>query len=108
GRLKFRMCGIQAPERFRPFYDDAGRMLKQLFGRKTIAVYVVDIDKYKRKVAVMFAAGEAVSINEKMVRYGGAKHYKRFSQNCAAYVSPARFVAAEKSAKKQKRGIWGK
>lgn len=108
GKLKFRLCGIQAPERSHPLYRQTTLMLKNLFGRKRISAHVRDIDKYKRKVVVMFAAGEKVSVNEKMVRLGGARHYRRFSKNCAPYVYPAQFAAAEKRAKKRRLGIWAR
>ena len=81
-------------------------MLKQLLGRGKITAHVVDIDKYKRKVAVMYAGGGSVSVNETMVRLGGAWHFRRFSPTCAAHVSPAKFNAAENYAKKKKLGIW--
>ena len=110
GRLKIRLCGINAPERDTPFYAYTTEMLKILFARKQpgkkITTHVMDIDKHGRKVAVMYADGEEVSINEKMVLHGGAKHFRRFSQTCAPFIFPSQFDAAETRAKKLQLGIW--
>ncbi|MGI9306438.1 MAG: thermonuclease family protein [Gammaproteobacteria bacterium] len=108
GRNKFRLCGIQAPEYNHPLYERTTKMLARLLGRGKISARVMDIDKYKRKVVIMHARGNAVSANEKMVELGSAKHYKRFSQNCAPHLTPAKLAAAEKRAKKARRGIWAK
>ena len=108
GKLKFRLCGIQSPEKYAPRpYKMATRMLQTIIGKKRIRAHVVAIDKYNRKVAVLYAGGDnVVSVNEKMVRQGGAKHYRRFSENCIPHVRPAQFDAAEKIARKKRRGIW--
>lgn len=107
GNLKFRLCGIQAPEHNQPYYRHATRMLKRLLGKGQVRANVVYTDKYRRKVAVMFAA-KGVSVDEQMVRQGGAKHYKRYSAGCEPFVSPARLDAAEERARKKRRGIWKK
>ena len=114
GQLKFRLCGIQAPEKYDPpGYALATKMLKRLLGEgrrgAVVRAHVVDTDKYSRKVAVMFAGGDSVvSVNEKMVRQGGAKHYRKFSHNCEPLVLRTRFDAAEKHARKRRLGIWRK
>lgn len=105
GKLKFRLCGIQAPEYDMPRYDYATQMLKRLLGQGLVLAHVVDIDKYKRKVVVMFTGGH-ISVNEKMVQLGGAKHYKRFSANCEPLIAITRFNAAEKRARRHRHGIW--
>lgn len=108
GKLKIRLCGIQAPEKSAPRpYKLTTKMLRRIVGREKIRAHVVAIDKYKRKVAVLFAGGDdAVSVNEKMVRRGGAKHYRRFSESCEPLIPRARLDAAEERARKKHLGIW--
>lgn len=105
---RFRLCGIQAPERGRHFYRRAGDMLKKLLGKAGVTARIMDIDKYGRLVAVMYAEGSKSSVNEQMVRLGGAKHYTRFSRNCIPLVTPKSFSAAESRARKSRLGIWNK
>ena len=108
GRLKIRLCGIQAPEKYAPRpYKMTTKMLRQIIGRKKIHAHIMTTDKYKRKVAVLFIAGDKIiSVNERMVRRGGAKHYRRFSQSCEPLIPRARLDAAEARAKKSRKGIW--
>ena len=106
GKLRFRLCGIQAPERNKPGYDESTAMLKSFLGTELITAHVVDIDKYSRAVVVLYETGETQSANERMVFKGGAKHYKRFSKNCTKFIPRKTFFAAEKEAREKKLGIW--
>ena len=116
GRVHFRLCGIQAPERGHRLYGWTTAMLRNLLGqREKISAHITDIDKYGRKVAVMFvgdvnAEGKSSaankSVNEKMVEAGAAYHFRRYSANCLPLTSPRRFAAAQSKAKKSARGLW--
>ena len=107
GKHHFRLCGINAPEKNHRLYQYTTQMLKGLLGRRNkIRAYVVDIDKYGRSVAVMYVRNAAISVNEKMVQQGGARHFKRYSASCNALIKRQSFFAAELHAKKYKRGIW--
>ena len=116
GRVHFRLCGIQAPERGHRLYKWTTAMLRNLLGRREkISAHITDIDKYGRKVAVMFvgdvnAEGKfsetKTSVNEKMVEAGAAYHFRRYSANCLPLTSPRRFAAAQSKAKKSARGLW--
>ena len=116
GRVHFRLCGIQAPERGHRLYKWTTAMLRNLLGRREkISAHITDIDKYGRKVAVMFvgdvnAEGKSsetkTSVNEKMVEAGAAYHFRRYSANCLPLTSPRRFAAAQSKAKKSARGLW--
>ena len=116
GRVHFRLCGIQAPERGHRLYGWTTAMLRSLLGqREKISAHITDIDKYGRKVAVMFvgdvnAEGKSsetkTSVNEKMVEAGAAYHFRRYSANCLPLTSPRRFAAAQSKAKKSARGLW--
>ena len=109
GKLRFRLCGIQAPERNAPMYEESTDMLKSYLGTGLIAAHVVTIDKYSRAVAVLYNVGEKgnkQSVNEKMVATGGAKHYKRYSKSCTEFIPRKTFFTIEKEAKKKNLGIW--
>ena len=116
GRVHFRLCGIQAPERGHRLYGWTTAMLRNLLGqREKISAHITDIDKYGRKVAVMFvgdvnAEGKSsktkASVNEKMVEAGAAYHFRRYSANCLPLTSPRRFAAAQSKAKQSARGLW--
>ena len=116
GRVHFRLCGIQAPERGHRLYKWTTAMLRNLLGRREkISAHITDIDKYGRKVAVMFVGDVnaeeksseiKTSVNEKMVEAGAAYHFRRYSANCLPLTSPRRFAAAQSKAKKSARGLW--
>ena len=116
GRVHFRLCGIQAPERGHRLYGWTTAMLRSLLGqREKISAHITDIDKYGRKVAVMFVGDVnaeeksseiKTSVNEKMVEAGAAYHFRRYSANCLPLTSPRRFAAAQSKAKKSARGLW--
>ena len=116
GRVHFRLCGIQAPERGHRLYKWTTAMLRNLLGqREKISAHITDIDKYGRKVAVMFvgdvnaeekSSAANKSVNEKMVEAGAAYHFRRYSANCLPLASPRRFAAAQSKAKKSARGLW--
>ena len=121
GRVHFRLCGIQAPERGHRLYKWTTAMLRNLLGqREKISAHITDIDKYGRKVAVMFvgdvnadattaeekSSAANKSVNEKMVEAGAAYHFRRYSANCLPLTSPRRFAAAQSKAKKSARGLW--
>ena len=106
GKRKFRLCGINAPERNKYWYRRSGELLKRLLKARKIDVHIVDVDKYGRSVVVIFTFNKNISINEKMVEAGGAIHYKRYSKNCAPWVSVSKFSKAEKRAKQKRLGIW--
>ena len=116
GRVHFRLCGIQAPERGHRLYKWTTAMLRNLLGRREkISAHITDIDKYGRKVAVMFvgdvnaeekSSAAKKSVNEKMVEAGAAYHFRRYSANCLPLTSPRRFAAAQSKAKKSARGLW--
>ena len=116
GRVHFRLCGIQAPERGHRLYGWTTAMLRNLLGRREkISAHITDIDKYGRKVAVMFvgdvnaeekSSAANKSVNEKMVEAGAAYHFRRYSANCLPLTSPRRFAAAQSKAKKSARGLW--
>ena len=106
---KYRLCGINTPEKGKRLYAEAGEALSILMKRSgDIKINVVDVGRYGREIVVMTSANYNKTINEIMVKGGYAKHYKRFSANCEPYIKVKNLEASERYAKKQKKGIWSK
>ena len=107
GELRFRLCGINAPEREHFLYNWTTNNLRELLKqRKNIVAHVVDIDKYDRKVVVLFIQGEKESLNEKMVKRGAAWHFRRYSAGCEPLIKIRDLNKAEKQARRQEIGVW--
>jgi endonuclease YncB( thermonuclease family) len=107
-RLKVRLYGIDAPETNKPdtpgqpFGDISRRTLMfKIMGRRVTAE-IVDIDQYKRAVAVIIYQGR--DINLEMVAEGMAWAYRHYLQG--AYASE--YIGAEERARSQRTGIWRK
>lgn len=104
GEREVRLSGIDAPEYHQPCWNEEGK--EYACGKKSREVLVslandsldcreVARDRYRRSVSVCTADGE--DINRKMVELGWAVAYDRYSGD---------YVAAEKEARRDKRGIW--
>lgn len=105
-RLKVRLYGIDAPETRKPDkpgqpYGDISRrtLMFKIMGRRVTAE-IVDIDQYKRAVAVISYQGR--DINREMVAEGMAWAYRHFLQG--AYASE--YIGAEEGARSHRTGIW--
>ncbi len=105
-RLKVRLYGIDAPETQKPdrpgqAYGSIARrtLMYKVMGRRVTAE-LVDIDKYKRAVAVIRYAGR--DINREMVSEGMAWAYRQYLQG--AYASE--YIGAENLARSRRAGIW--
>ena len=105
-RLKVRLYGIDAPETKKP--DRAGQpfgaiskrtLMYKIMGRQVTAE-IVDIDQYKRAVAVIRYAGR--DINREMVAEGMAWAYRQYLQG--AYASE--YIGAENMARSRRAGLW--
>lgn len=105
-RLKVRLYGIDAPETRKPDkpgqpYGDIARrtLMYKIMGRRVMAE-IVDIDQYKRAVAVIRYEGR--NINREMVSEGHAWAYRQYLQG--AYESE--YVNAENLARSRRNGLW--
>lgn len=105
-RLKVRLYGIDAPETRKP--DMPGQpfgalsrrtLMYKVMGRRVTAE-IVDIDQYKRAVAVIRYSGR--DINREMVSEGVAWAYRHYLQG--AYVSE--YIGTEKIARSHRVGLW--
>ena len=105
-RLKVRLYGIDAPETRKPDmpgqpYGDISRrtLMFKIMGRRVTAE-IVEIDQYKRAVAVIIYQGR--DINREMVAEGMAWAYRQYLQG--AYASE--YIGAENLARSRRAGIW--
>jgi len=105
-RLKIRLYGIDAPETRKPdqpgqsFGDASKRMLmKKIMGRQ-VSAEIIDVDQYKRVVAVIRSEGR--DINREMVAEGMAWAYRQYLH--APYASE--YIGSESRARSQHAGLW--
>lgn len=105
-RLKVRLYGIDAPETRKPDrpgqpYGDLSRqaLMSKVKGRRVTAE-IVDLDQYRRAVAVIRCDGR--DINREMVAEGMAWAYRRYLQG--AYASE--YIRSETGARTRRAGLW--
>jgi endonuclease YncB( thermonuclease family) len=105
-RLKVRLFGIDAPETRKP--DKPGQpggeaakraLMYKIMGRQ-VSVEVMDIDQYKRVVAVIRYSGR--DINREMIDDGMAWAYRQYLQT--PYESE--YIGSENRARSRRAGIW--
>lgn len=105
-RLKVRLYGIDAPETPKP--DQPGQpfgtvakrtLMYKVMGRQ-VSAEIIDIDQYKRAVAVIRYGGR--DINREMVAEGMAWAYRQYLQG--AYASE--YIDGESRARSRRVGLW--
>jgi endonuclease YncB( thermonuclease family) len=105
-RLKVRLYGIDAPETAKPgepgqpFGAVAKRTLMYKIMGRQVSAEIVDIDQYRRAVAVLRYGGR--DINREMVVEGMAWAYRQYLHG--AYASE--YIDAEERARARHRGLW--
>lgn len=105
-RLKVRLYGIDAPETKKPDkpgqpYGDISKrtLMYKIMGRR-ISAEIVDIDQYKRAVAVIRYAGR--DINRDMITEGMAWAYRQYLHGDYA----SEYIRAESIASSHRTGLW--
>ena len=105
-RLKVRLYGIDAPETRKPDkpgqpYGDISKrtLMYKIMGRRVTAE-IVDIDQYKRAVAIIRYEGR--DMNREMVADGMAWAYRQYLQG--AYESE--YISSENRARSHRTGLW--
>ncbi|KAL1110047.1 hypothetical protein AAG570_014071 [Ranatra chinensis] len=100
-KYKIRLYGIDAPETNQPYGKWSGKKLASYVLNKEVTVEVVDIDRYKRHVGIIYKGDK--DINLMMVNAGYAWYYAKYCKRkdiCPAYLE------AEETAKTARRGLW--
>ena len=108
-KVHYRLVGIDAPERSQPGGPEATWALDAMLDKaKFVGVRGTALDKYRRVLADLVVADDAAftqnvtSLNERMAAEGWAWSYARSSP-----ASGPDFLAMERDARADKRGIWG-
>lgn len=105
-RLKVRLYGIDAPETVKPdqpgqpFGEVARRTLMYKVMGRRVSAEIVEIDRYRRAVAVIRHAGR--DVNRELVAEGLAWAYRRYLQGPYA----SEYIAAEERARARRKGLW--
>ena len=97
GILKVRVWGIDAPEMGQKPWGAKSRDQLQAMLPKNVKVKVVDVDRYDRTVARLYADDRDLGLA--LVRQGGAIVYDRYNDSSA-------YETAQTLAKRKKLGIW--
>ena len=107
-KAKVRLYGIDAPETAKgkklgqPYGEESFQMLRQKVDRQQVRLDVVDIDKYKRLVAIAWLSGR--NINREMVSEGWAWAYRKYLYRAHA----SEWISDEEQARKAGKGLWQK
>jgi micrococcal nuclease len=112
-KVKVRLYGIDAPETEKsnkktgrvskpgqPFGEEAFMALQSKVGGKRVRLDVMDVDRYKRAVCVVWVDGR--EINREMVLEGLAWAYKQYLDRPHA----SEYLRAEEQARSERRGLW--
>lgn len=112
-KVKIRFYGIDAPETEKsnrktgkvskpgqPYGEEAFDALKGKIDRQRVRVEVMDIDRYKRAVSVVWLGNR--NINREMVREGFAWAYRQYLDRPHA----SEYIDAEEQSRKERRGLW--
>jgi micrococcal nuclease len=113
-KLKVRLYGIDAPETEKsnhrtgriskpgqPYGDEAQSYLSAMVLNKTVRLDILDIDRYRRMVAIVWLGNK--NANLEMIKAGMAEAYVEYLKDQPYKIQ---FIQAEKDAKDKKLGIW--
>jgi endonuclease YncB( thermonuclease family) len=95
--IRVRVEGIDCPEPGQPFSQVARNFTRTFAFDQSVALKVVDIDRYGRLVARVTNEGKDLSVE--LVTRGLAWHYTDYS-------SDQQLAAAERDARAMRRGMW--
>ncbi|BCS51765.1 thermonuclease family protein [Geobacter sp. SVR] len=112
-KVKVRLYGVDAPETQKsnkktgriskpgqPYGEEAFQALLGKTFRMNVRLDVMDIDRYKRTVGIVWVNGR--NINREMVLEGFAWAYRQYLDRPHA----SEYLAAEEHARKAKLGLW--
>jgi len=112
-RVKVRLYGIDAPETEKrnrktglfskpgqPYGEEAFGALKRKVGAQRVRAEVVDIDRYRRAVSVVWLGKR--NINQEMVREGAAWAYRQYLDRPHA----SEYIRAEEEARREGLRLW--
>lgn len=97
--IRYRVHGIDAPERGQPFSRKSKEYLSDLIYNKTVGIIVEkEEDRYGRPVVWVYTP-DGKDVSAEMIRAGMAWHYKDYSDD-------EKYASLEKEAKNDRVGLW--
>lgn len=112
-KVKVRLYGIDAPEAPKdnkktgriskpgqPYGEEAYQALQSKVYRKAVKLDIMDIDKYKRSVGIIWLNGK--NVNLEMVAEGYAWAYRKYLDRPHA----SEYIQLEDQARSKKLGLW--
>ena len=97
-KLRFRLYGIDAPEKKQPYSNVSKKALSNMIMGKTVIVDVKSIDGWGRPVVVV-STQKVKDVGANLLAQGMAWHFTR-------YDSSAHYNALEEKDREQKIGLW--
>jgi endonuclease YncB( thermonuclease family) len=94
-----RLQGVDAPEYRQQYGPQAEKALQRRLRGETVKLRVDGKDRYGRHIGYLTHEGD--SINYWLIASGHAWHYARYNDD-------PRWAEAQQSAKRERRGLWGK
>ncbi len=105
-KVKVRLYGIDAPETKKgstpgqPYGEESFQALRHKVDRQQVRLDVMDIDKYKRLVAIVWLPDR--NINREMISDGAAWAYRKYLGRPHA----SEYINVEEQAQKSGKGLW--
>ena len=99
-KIEVRLYGIDSPEYDQPYSKLSKRYLVQKVLKKAVFLNIIDIDRYKRQVAMV--RQDKLIINSELVKLGYAWVYPKYCKKDTCKV----WKKYQKKAKKSRKGLW--
>ena len=103
-KQRVRLAFIDAPETEQASGKDSQRQLQRLLDKKSVLVQVVDIDNYKRQVAIVWLQKQ--DINATQLATGMAWQYASIAKRQQTAQGYRYYHCLEQSARSGKEGLW--
>lgn len=101
-QIRYRIFGIDAPEKSQPFSNEARKLLSDLIYRKKVNLILVEpSDNYSREVVRVFIA-DSIDVGAEMIKNGLAWHYRHFDVSSNYF----QYEQLEQQARENKIGLW--
>lgn len=95
---KFRIFGIDAPEKGMPYYKVSKQKLTSLIGGKEVQIDLIETDRYQRSV-VHVTLPDQKDVAAEMLKSGLVWHYHQYSHN-------RKYAEIEANARHKRIGLW--
>ena len=100
---KFRLAGIDAPEKRQSFGEKSKQHLSDLAFGKDVEADYVKVDRYKREVCNISVNGSDANLEQ--IKKGLAWWCQQYAKD-QSKAERAEYAAAEQEAKEAQRGLW--